>query len=123
RAYSFRANVQVYKCLIQACVHNRQLQRAMKLHDTMIEEYRVDPDQKTYAVLARGCIYSNQLEMAARVVRCAYGLSTANGMALCRKPPGMEPRVTEEILSQIVQRGGKSAASQLAAPLLNELRR
>ncbi|KAF4692881.1 hypothetical protein FOZ60_012383 [Perkinsus olseni] len=113
RAYSFRANVHVYTCLIQACVHNRQLQRAMKLHDTMIEEYRVDPDQKTWGIL----------EMAARVVRCAYGLSTANGMALCRKPPGMEPRVTEEVLSQIVQRGGKSAASQLAAPLLNELRR
>ncbi|KAF4751594.1 hypothetical protein FOZ62_006926, partial [Perkinsus olseni] len=53
RAYSFRANVQVYTCLIQACVHNRQLQRAMKLHDTMIEEYRVDPDQKTWGIARR----------------------------------------------------------------------
>ncbi|KAF4726474.1 hypothetical protein FOZ63_023547 [Perkinsus olseni] len=82
RAYSFRANVQVYKCLIQACVHNRQLQRAVKLHDTMIEEYRVDVHQKTYAVVVRGCIYSNQLEMAGKVVRCLYGLSAANDMAL-----------------------------------------
>ncbi|EER02847.1 pentatricopeptide repeat-containing protein, putative [Perkinsus marinus ATCC 50983] len=121
-AYSFRANVHVYTCLIQACVHNKQLQRAMKLHDAMIQEYRVDPDQKTYAVLARGCIYSNQLEMAAKVVRCAYGLPSPHGLAVCRRPPGMEARVTDEILNQISQRGGRPAASQLAAPLLSELR-
>ncbi|EER16452.1 pentatricopeptide repeat-containing protein, putative, partial [Perkinsus marinus ATCC 50983] len=121
-AYGFRANVHVYTCLIQACVHNKQLQRAMKLHDAMIQEYRVDPDQKTYAVLARGCIYSNQLEMAAKVVRCAYGLPSPHGLAVCRRPPGMEARVTDEILNQIAQRGGRPAASQLAAPLLSELR-
>lgn len=37
--------------------------------------------------------------------------------------PGMEARVTDEILNQIAQRGGRPAASQLAAPLLSELRR
>merc|ERR1719482_299449 len=32
----FRPNVQVYTCLVQACITNRRLEKAMALHDTMV---------------------------------------------------------------------------------------
>merc|ERR1719159_261425 len=34
----FRPNVQVYTCLVQACVFNRRLEKAMTLHDTVISD-------------------------------------------------------------------------------------
>merc|ERR1719375_2194837 len=33
--HGFRPNVQVYTCLMQACISNRKLDRALALHDTM----------------------------------------------------------------------------------------
>merc|ERR1719399_119370 len=47
-----KPNIQVFTCLIQACIHNRQLQRALELHDEVISE-DCEPDQKTYTVLVR----------------------------------------------------------------------
>merc|ERR1719399_2503349 len=34
----FRPNVQVYTCLVQACVLNRRLDKALALHDTMVSD-------------------------------------------------------------------------------------
>merc|ERR1719428_114695 len=50
-----KPNIQVYTCLLQACIHNRQLGRALQLHDDVIIAH-CQPDQKTYNVLARGCL-------------------------------------------------------------------
>merc|ERR1719269_552250 len=33
-----RPNIHVYTCLMQACIQNRQLDRALTLHDTMVTE-------------------------------------------------------------------------------------
>merc|ERR1719502_1821210 len=43
-----RPNVHVYTCLVQACVQNRKIDRALKLHDTMIVEAGCLPDEKFY---------------------------------------------------------------------------
>merc|ERR1719446_335899 len=58
-----KPNIQVFTCLIQACIHNRQLQRALELHDEVIIA-ECEPDQKTYNVLVRGCMWSNNLQKA-----------------------------------------------------------
>merc|ERR1719446_1345210 len=58
-----KPNIQVYTCLLQACIHNRQLQRALELHDEVIVE-NCQPDQKTYNVLVRGCMWSGNLKKA-----------------------------------------------------------
>merc|ERR1719161_444329 len=47
----FRPNVQVYTCLVQACVLNRRLERALALHDTMVSDPGCATDEKFYAVL------------------------------------------------------------------------
>merc|ERR1719191_1653739 len=75
KRFDLQANIHVYTCLLYACFQNRQLPRALKLHDSMITEGGVEPDAKTYAVLARGCVQAGSLDKAANVVRAAYRLS------------------------------------------------
>merc|ERR1740138_1780701 len=65
KRFDLQANIHVYTCLIFACFQNRQLPRALKLHDSMITEAGVEPDAKTYSVLARGCVTNGSLEKAA----------------------------------------------------------
>jgi len=113
----FQANIHVYTCLLQACIQNRQLGRALQLHDSMITEAGVQPDAKTYAVLARGCLTAGSLEKASSAVRVAYGLSSS-----LRKPeraPGVEPRALEEVMSAL---SASPMAEQLAVPLLADLK-
>ena len=59
KRFDLQANVHVYTCLIYACFQNRQLPRALKLHDSMITEAGVEPDAKTHAripqLIARDC--------------------------------------------------------------------
>merc|ERR1719223_1999185 len=69
KEYGFQPNIQVYTCLIQACFHNRQLGKALALHDQIVRE-GLWPDEKTYTVLARGCLQAGASEKAAMVVRC-----------------------------------------------------
>jgi len=116
--FDFQANIHVYTCLIQACIQNRQLPRAFKLHDSMIREAGVEPDAKTYAVLGRGCVGAGSSEKAAAVVRAAYGLSP-QGLAAPQYAPGMEPRALEEVMSSL---SSATAAEHLAVPLLSELK-
>merc|ERR1719364_150755 len=91
KRFDLQANIHVYTCLLYACFQNRQMPRALKLHDSMITEAGVEPDAKTYAVLARGCVTSGSLDKAANVVRAAYRLSP-QGMVMPRTAPGIEAR-------------------------------
>merc|ERR1719428_181721 len=76
--HGFRPNVQVYTCLVQACVLNRRLEKALTLYDTMVKDAGCRVDDKFYAVLARGCLQLHQPLKAMEVVRAAYQLSGHN---------------------------------------------
>merc|ERR1719274_42018 len=95
KRFDLQANVHVYTCLLYACFQNRQMPRALQLHDSMITEAGVEPDERTYAVLARGCLGAGSLEKAADVVRAAYGLSPLK-MGTPKRAPGMDQRALEE---------------------------
>merc|ERR1719375_973120 len=97
KRFDLQANIHVYTCLLYACFQNRQLPRALKLHDSMITEAGVEPDAKTYAVLARGCVTNGSLDKAANVVRAAYRLSP-QGMVMPKSAPGIEPRALEKVM-------------------------
>jgi pentatricopeptide repeat protein len=118
KRFDLQANIHVYTCLIYACFQNRQLPRALKLHDSMITEAGVEPDAKTYAVLARGCVQGGSLDKAANVVRAAYRLSPA-GMVMPIHAPGVEPRALEEVMAAL---STAPNAEKLAVPLLADLR-
>merc|ERR1719502_433570 len=118
KRFDLQANIHVYTCLIFACFQNRQLPRALQLHDSMITEAGVEPDERTYAVLARGCLGAGSCEKAANVVRAAYRLNP-QGLVMPKRAPGIEIRVLEEVMNAL---SAAPNAEQLAVPLLADLK-
>jgi pentatricopeptide repeat protein len=113
-----KPNIQVFTCLIQACIHNRQLQRALELHDEVIAE-ECEPDQKTYNVLVRGCMWAGNLQKAVEMVRCAY-LLPGHSFQMASRAYGVEAKVLEELVMKLNQ-GGQSD-SALGRGLLLDLK-
>merc|ERR1740115_532415 len=74
--YKFKPNIHVYTNLMQGCIGNRQLSRAMKVLETMVKE-RVQPDCRLYSVLIRACFYQDSYEQGAQLLRTALGLPGA----------------------------------------------
>merc|ERR1719163_1723893 len=118
-AYGFRANVHVHTCLVQACIQNRQLDRAITVHETMIQETGCQPDQKFYSVLARGCLQAGSPNMAVAVVRCAHHLLGHDLVTSRGSPVGVEPKVLEEVLWKLKAGSARDqkAAEELRADL------
>merc|ERR1719213_777862 len=103
-----KPNIQVFTCLIQACIHNRQLQRALELHDEVIAAH-CEPDQKTYTVLVRGCLTNGNLLKAAEMIRCAY-LLPGHPFLTPSRVCGLEAKVLEELVMKLNQGGSSDAA-------------
>merc|ERR1719217_1363918 len=120
-AHGFRPNIQVYTCLIQACIHNRKIDRALQLHNTMIEEAGCQPDQKLYTVLGRGCLQAGLLQKTAKVVRAAYQLP-GHCMAVPKRgqAAGVESRLLEEVVSALTS--GNTADKETAQELIKDLK-
>jgi len=70
--YRVRPNVQVYTCLMQACLLNKRVAQALSVYNKMVVEMGCLPDQKAYSVLLNGCIHAGALKEAVQVTRCAY---------------------------------------------------
>jgi len=93
--YRVRPNVQVYTCLMQACLLNKRVPQALTVYNNMVKDLRCLPDQKAYSVLLNGCIQAGALKEAVQVTRCAYllpseGLQTAE---YAEHVVGVEPRI------------------------------
>merc|ERR1719343_577585 len=118
----FRPNVQVYTCLVQACVLNRRLEKALSLHETMVGEGGCRIDEKFYAVLARGCLQLHQPLKATEVVRAAYQLPGHGLGTPARRysPVGIEARALEEVVAKL-QNGGREEQEALET-LSNDLK-
>jgi len=121
--HGFRPNVQVYTCLVQACLLNRRLERAMTLHDTMMADAGCTADEKFYAVLARGCMQLHQPLKAVEVVRAAFqlpGHSLAEPANKHCRPIGVESRALDELAGRLRSGGQEEsdALTQLKADLL-----
>ena len=59
---------------MQACIQNRQLGKAITLHDQILNDGGCTPDQKTYSCLARGCMNSGAMAKTVEAIRCAFHL-------------------------------------------------
>eukprot|EP00933_Yihiella_yeosuensis_P022223 TRINITY_DN17492_c0_g1_i1.p1 TRINITY_DN17492_c0_g1~~TRINITY_DN17492_c0_g1_i1.p1 ORF type:complete len:862 (+),score=242.26 TRINITY_DN17492_c0_g1_i1:277-2862(+) len=113
RQYNVRTNIQVYTCLMQACFHNRQLSRALSLHEKLASEGHCKLDEKSYTVLARGCLNSGAPGKAIEVARCAYHLPGHSLTQTKGAPLGVERRCLDEIVKEV----GRSQAELLLADL------
>merc|ERR1740121_1932581 len=118
---NFRPNVQVYTCLVQACVLNRRLEKALSLHETMLADEGCRVDDKFYAVLVRGCLQLHQPMKAAEVVRAAYQLPGSGIASPARrgKPVGVEQRALEEAAARL--QAGSAEEQQALAELTSDL--
>jgi len=102
--YGLKVNIQVYTCLIQACFQNRQANKAVSLHEKMIQE-GLFPDEMTYSALVRGCINGGLIDKAVELTKFAYsGFATA---------PGVDARCLEELCTLIGHDAGKALMAAL----------
>lgn len=79
--YRVRPNVQVYTCLMQACLLNKRVGQALTVYNKMVVELQCLPDQKAFSVLLNGCIQAGALKEAVQVARCAYNLEAEDLIA------------------------------------------
>jgi len=106
--YKFKVNVQVYSCLMSACIANGTLARALGVYTKMVEA-GCPTDAKMYQTLLSGCLRHGDLDAAARLVRDAL----AQGPS-----PPLDRDVADNVLFMIARRG---RGADLGIPLLQEL--
>jgi pentatricopeptide repeat protein len=122
--YKFRLNVHVYSNLINACVVNKDLNRAFEVFEKMFAE-RVRPDTRGYTLLLRACITSRRSRDAAGLLRAAVGLKDVHHClakydARVLQPQGGLPHtLITEVLEGITAQCGDE---RLAMVLLQELK-
>merc|ERR1719217_389522 len=104
--HGFRPNIQVYTCLIQACLHNHRLDKAMEVKITMDAEPSCHADEKANSVLLKGCLDAGALNEALNVTRVAYALESTE------KPKKRAPGVEEHLLSELCSRLSSGTAAQ-----------
>jgi len=119
--YRFKPNVHVYTNLIQACISNRQLPRAIETLEAMVKD-QVQPDSRTYTIIVRACISQNKLDQAAALLRTALGVPgalpglTSTRWAECSK---LDHSLVNETLVGLATRG---SSKNLASSLLEDLK-
>lgn len=116
--YHFTPNVHVYTNLIQACISNRQLPRAIDTLETMVKE-KVQPEGRTYAILVRAHLSSNNAELAVALMRGALGLSGAHPIVSRSRCATVDHALVNELLNGLVDRG---FTQTLAVPLLTDIK-
>jgi len=114
--HGFQPNIQVYTTLIQACLNNRKLDRAMQVHDRMAADPACRPDEKAYSVLVRGCLQANGIDEGLRALRAAYRLDQ-NGKG---RVPGVEVEILADAMARL--RSGSVAHREAASLLVSELK-
>jgi len=123
KKYNFRPNVHVYTNLIQACVSNQSLTRAMSLLEQMLRE-NVAPDTRTYAILMRASMTKGLFQQVVGLMRGALGLEqTMSSLSFLQKPDAvcwnLDHGLVNEVLWGLAERGH---AKDLAMPLLSGIR-
>merc|ERR1719265_1816406 len=93
--------------------------------DKMVKE-RIQPDNRTYTVLTRGCVAAGQLEQAVGILRAGLGLPEplpqfqgpqAQSVTYCSQ---LNYSLVSELLVALAERG---QAQKLALPMLEDLRK
>jgi pentatricopeptide repeat protein len=116
--YNFKPNVHVYTNLIQACISNRQCSRAMDTLQTMITN-GVQPESRTFTLLVRGSMSSNNAEQAVKLLRGALGLPEAHPVVSQSRCANLDHSIVNEVLNGLVDRGLNQT---LAVPLLTDIK-
>merc|ERR1719331_2141959 len=71
--YKFKPNIHVYGNLIQACIQQKDLNRAFEVMESFLNA-GVRPDLRSYSLLLRACLVAKEAPQAAGLMRAAVGL-------------------------------------------------
>jgi len=101
--FGLRPNLQVYTCLIQACLFNKKTTKAMDLYNLMVGDLGRLPDQKAHTVMIEGLLHCWALGEAVQVARCAYKLKTQDLQMpeKTRGEAGVEAKVLTDLASKV----------------------
>merc|ERR1719456_231497 len=94
KKYGFELNIQVYTCLMSACITNKELSKAVQV----LEQMKVAgcaPDGKTYQTLLNGCLKHDELEHAVKIIDDVLSLSASDGL-------GMHALLNQEIIDTLI---------------------
>jgi len=122
--YKFRLNVHVYSNLVNACITNKDLPRALDTMEKQLSE-RVRPDARGYSLLLRAFVAAGQGDDAAGLLRAALGMNNVHpklrrfDSRLLQPQGGLPHAVTVEILEGIA---GSPNNEELALDLAKDLR-
>jgi pentatricopeptide repeat protein len=106
--YNFKLNIQVYSCLMSACIANGTLPRALGVYDDLIKA-GCKGDAKMYQTLLNGCLRYGDLDAAASLVKDAL----KQGSPLC-----LDREIIDNTLFMMARRG---RGVDLGTPLLQQL--
>lgn len=112
--WGFKANPQVFTCLISACFLNNNLDRAFQVFQELREN---GADFKSYNVIIGGCLKAGKVQEAAELIEDAYGLNGKERVL----PHGqnISPETLESVMHALGQRG---LAEKVGFPLIANLR-
>lgn len=124
KKYNIEPNVHVHTNLVQACITNRQLTRAMSVFVNMIR-VRVQPDSRTYALLIRANLSTGNFEQADQLLRASLGLEGASFLndnkekqiAICSN---LDHSLVGETLQTLSEKGH---LQDMAMPLMSDVRK
>lgn len=116
KKYDFRPNTCTFTCLMQACFQNRQLQRGLALHDKMLRSGDCLPDEKTYGVMARGCMQAGNGAKLLDVLRCALKMEPSSLMALPARQ-SLSHELLKEAFAKLKDLGFSEEAKMMAGEL------
>lgn len=105
--FGLKLNVQVFTCLMQACLLNKKVPKAMQIYSDMISELGRLPDRKAHTVLVDGCIQAAAFAEATQVARIAYDLQKPEVPVRFRsdEPVGVDMKTLSDLAGKV--RGGK----------------
>jgi len=113
--YRFKANSHVVSALIQACVTNRDLKRAVAVFDQASKD-RVQADSRTCQMLVRSLLGSGSMVQAVNVIRSMLAPGAGVGQSRPgndRQPYGSssagDDAFINEALSALLEKGGDGA--------------
>eukprot|EP00927_Polykrikos_kofoidii_P001139 TRINITY_DN10417_c0_g1_i3.p1 TRINITY_DN10417_c0_g1~~TRINITY_DN10417_c0_g1_i3.p1 ORF type:complete len:1154 (-),score=184.80 TRINITY_DN10417_c0_g1_i3:46-3072(-) len=128
KTFCFRVNVQVYTCLMSACISCGDHSRAFEVYDTMLRD-GLKGDARTCRTMLSGCLRHGDVDGAVRIVddalRQSGGITPrantggcCNGVDKFMALPLLGKEVLEGVLLMSVRHG---RAGDVALPLLRRL--
>jgi len=112
KQHGLKPNIQVYTCMVHACIQNKRFERALAVYESMIQQ-GCRADEKFYSVLVRGCVQLHQTATAIQIIRAAYKLSSD----VSSGPGVVGVEGLEGICSKLKVSGEHAAVQELEAEL------